>query len=243
MSMTTTFDGRDYKTKPKPFSWSYTKLKNFEVCPKRHYNVDIVKAYKEKEGEQLLWGNAVHKAMAARCGEKAVPLPKSMEGYEKWAGRVVTPPGKILVEQQLAIDENFTATSWFDSDAKKEGRPLPWYRGVADVLKLNGAVALAIDWKTGKVLDDAPQLALLAACIFAHYPEVKVIRTEFIWLKEDAQTRQDFRRADMAAFWRGIYPRIETLENAHKTSDYPPKPGYLCRSYCPVTSCPHCGEG
>lgn len=242
MSITTTFDGSDYKPKPKPFSWSYTKLKNYEACPKRHYNVDIVKAYKEEEGEQLLWGNAVHKAMAKRCGE-GKELPRSMQGYEKWAAKVVTPPGIILVEQQLAIDVNFAATDWFDSDAKKNSKALPWYRGVADVLKLDGPVALAIDWKTGKVLDDAPQLGLLAACVFAHFPEVKIIRTEFVWLKEDAKTRQDFRRADMAAFWRSIDTRIKALENAHKTSDYPPKPGYLCRSYCPVTSCAHCGEG
>ena len=45
----------------------------------------------------------------------------------------------------------------------------PWYRGIADVLKIAGSVALAVDWKTGKVIDDAPQLALLAACIFAHH--------------------------------------------------------------------------
>jgi PD-(D/E)XK nuclease superfamily len=240
-SVTTSFDGSSYKPKSKPFSWSYTKMKNFEACPKRHYNVDIVKSYKEEEGESLLWGNAVHKALSARCG-KGEPLPKSMQIYEKWAERV-TSGGNVLVEQQMAIDTNLSATDWFDSDAKKNGHPLPWYRGVADVLKIAGPVALAIDWKTGKVLDDAPQLALMAACIFAHHPDVQKIRTEFVWLKEDASTRQDFRREDMAAFWRSIHPRVEALENAHKTSDYPPKPGHLCRSYCPVRSCAHCGKG
>jgi hypothetical protein len=182
--------------------------------------------------------------MAKRCGAEQTPLPRAMEGYEKWVTKLVTSPGNILVEQQLAIDDNFSATSWFDSDAKKEGRALPWYRGVADVLKFSpsGIAALAIDWKTGKLTDDQPQLALLAACIFAHFPKVEKVRTEFVWLAVDAKTRRDFRRQDMAAFWRSIFPRIETIKNAHQTSDYPPKPGYLCRSYCPVTSCPHCGE-
>ncbi len=31
--------------KPKEWSWSYSKLKNYEVCPKRHYEVDVLKNY------------------------------------------------------------------------------------------------------------------------------------------------------------------------------------------------------
>jgi hypothetical protein len=246
MSVTTAYGGGAYVPKPKPFSWSYSKLKNYEVCPKRHYNVDVIKAFKEEEGEALQWGNAVHKALAARCSPKQVPLPGTMKGYEKWAAKVTSPGNgptpMILVEQQLAIDENFAATEWFDSDAKKAGLPIPWYRGIADVLKIAGPVALAIDWKTGKIIDDAPQLALLAACIFAHHPTVQKVRSEFIWLKEDAKTRQDIGRADMPAIWNGLWPRIEQLKHAHETLNYPPKPGYLCRRYCPVTSCPHHGE-
>jgi len=247
MSITTSYGGGTYAPKPKPFAWSYSKLKNFEVCPKRHYNVDVIKAFKDEEGEALQWGNAVHKALANRCGKGRVPLPHPMAGYEKWAERV-TSPGKtipvptILVEQQLAIDENFAPTKWFANDAKRAGMGEPWYRGIADVLKIKDKGALAIDWKTGKVIDDAPQLALLAACIFAHYPDVERVRSEFIWLKEDASTRQDFDRDQMADIWKGLWPRIEALKLAHETLNYPAKPGFLCRRYCPVTTCPHHGE-
>jgi hypothetical protein len=243
---TVAFDGTAYRPKPKPFAWSYSKLKNFEVCPKRHYNVDVIKSFKEEEGEALVWGNMVHKALADRCRD-GTPLPKTMAGYEKWAARVTSVGNGplapyILTEQQLAIDENFGPTKWFATDAKRSGQAEPWYRGIADVLKIAGPVALAVDWKTGKVIDDAPQLALLAACIFAHHPEVMKVRSEFIWLKEDASTRKDFERAGMAAIWKGLWPRIEALKRAYETSDYPPKPGYLCRRYCPVATCPHHGE-
>jgi hypothetical protein len=171
-----------------------------------------------------------------------MPLPEPMRGYEKWAARVVTPPGIVLVEQQLAIDENFAPTQWFANDAKRAGQGEPWYRSITDVLKINGKVALAIDWKTGKIIDDAPQLALAAACIFAHHPEIQKVRCEFIWLKEDASTRQDFTRNEMADIWKGLWPRIEALKRAYETLDYPPKPGFLCRRYCPVATCPHHGE-
>jgi hypothetical protein len=242
MSITTSYGGGEYKPKPKPFSFSYSKLKNFEVCPKRHYNVDIIKAFREEEGEALTWGNAVHKALAARCRD-GTELPHVMKGFEKWAEKVTYGSNvRILVEQQLAIDKDFGPTSWFDSDAKKAGTGLPWYRSITDVLKIAGPVALAIDWKTGKIIDDAPQLALAAACIFAHHPTIQKVRSEFIWLKEDASTRQDFHRKDMPTVWNGLWPRIEQLRNAYETFDYPPKPGYLCRRYCPVTSCAHHGK-
>ena len=194
----------------------------------------------------LQWGNAVHKALANRCGKGKVPLPKPMQGFEKWAARVTSEgnhPAQIMVEQQLAIDKDFAPTKWFDKDAERSGLAPPWYRGIADVLKIVGPAALAVDWKTGNVIDDAPQLALLAACIFAHHPNVLKVRSEFIWLKENASTRNDFHRDSMAEIWKGLWPRIEALKHAHDTADYPAKPGFLCRRYCPVTSCLHHGEG
>jgi hypothetical protein len=217
----------------KAFSWSYSKLKNFEVCPRKHYVVDLAKTYQEEEGESLMWGNAVHAALAARVG-KGVALPAGMEPYEPWAARIVTGAGNILVEQKLAITKEFSGCSYF--------APGAWFRGIGDVIKINGPVALGADWKTGKILDDSVQLALLAQCIFAHYPEVKRVRSEFIWLKEDCSSREDFTRADMAGLWRSLWPRVEQLQHAYETMSYPPKPGRLCRKYCPDISCQHHGK-
>ena len=218
--------------KPKPFAWSYSKLKNFESCPKRHWHIDIQKDVKEEEGEALLFGNELHKAMAKRV-EAGLPLPKAFVEYEPWAAKAATPGGKLLVEQKFAIRADFGPTEFFAKDA--------WFRGVADVLRVQGPVALVIDWKTGKVKDDSVQLALTAQCVFSHYPDVKAVRTEFVWLAEEATTRADFRRGDMPEFWASIWPRVSALEQAHKLSEYPPRPNGLCRRYCPVSSCPHHG--
>jgi hypothetical protein len=229
----------------KPFSWSYSRLKNFESCPKRHWHVDINKDVKEEEGEALLWGNAVHKALANRIA-KNEQLPVGMTHFEKWVQKVITGQGnpsvKILVEQQLAINADFGKTGWFPSDAKKMGTGDPWYRGIGDVIKIVGPVALIVDWKTGKILDDSQQLALMASCVFAHYPEVQKVRSLFVWLKEDAETKEDFHRNDMPAMWKHLWPRIEALKNAHVTTTYPPKPGRLCKRWCPVAACPHYGS-
>jgi hypothetical protein len=221
--------------KAKAWSWSYSKLKNFETCPKRHWHVDIKKDFKEEEGESLQYGNAVHKALADAVSGKA-PLPKPFEKLQKWVDRVGSrnsPDVEIVVEQKLAINADFAATGYFDNDV--------WYRAVVDVAKFSGPIGLAVDWKTGKIIEDGSQLALNAACVFAHYPQVQKIRTEFIWLKEDATSRADFSRDTMAGVWAGILPRVQLLKNAADAVMYPPKPGGLCKRFCPVTACPHNG--
>lgn len=228
--VTTRRDGGAVK---KAFSWSYSKLKNFESCPKRHWHIDLAKDVKEEESEELAWGNAVHDALAKRIKDgKELPVP--MKAYEPWCQKILKAPGTNLVEQKLAITADFAPTTFFDKSA--------WFRAVGDVIKLNGPVALIADWKTGKILEDSQQLALSAACVFAHYPSVKMVRSEFIWLKEDASSRADFARDDMPHMWKNIWPRIEALKRAHETGEYPAKPGYFCRRYCPVAKCPHHGE-
>lgn len=220
------------RNKPKSFSWSYSKLKNFESCPKRHYHVDVAKDVKEEESEQLAYGNMLHKALAERIG-KGIPLPSPFAAMEVWAEKVSHPGGKILVEQKLAITKDFGPCDFFAKDA--------WFRGIGDVIKIIGPVALILDWKTGKIVEDSQQLALMAACVFAHHPEVQQVRSEFIWLKEDATTRADFKREDMPKVWAALWPRIEALEAAATTLTYPARPGFLCRKYCPVSACPHHG--
>lgn len=233
------------RRKPKVFSWSYSKLKNYEACPKKSYHIDHKKDVKEAEGEALLWGNSVHKAFAERIAS-GKPFPKGMERYETWALKMLLHAGNVgvalLVEQQLAINADFGPTSWFPSDADKAGTGDPWYRGIGDVIKIIGPVALIVDWKTGKILEDSQQLALMAACVFAHHPDVMKVRSMFAWLKEDAETTQDFHRNDMPAMWKHLWPRIESLKNAVETTTFPAKPGGLCKRWCPVTVCPHHGE-
>lgn len=225
--------------KPKAFAWSYSRLKNYETCPKRHYNIDIAKKFREEESDELAYGNLLHKVLADAISGKA-PLPEAHKKMQRWVD-MITQPGKpqpagaqILVEQQLAITQDFSKTSWFGEDA--------WFRGIADVAKIVGPVAVAIDWKTGKIIEDGIQLALIAQCIFAHHPQVQKVRTEFVWLKYDAQTRADFTRHDMVSVWAGLLPRVKTLESAYKAQEFPAKPSFLCKRWCPVSSCPHHGE-
>jgi hypothetical protein len=223
----------------KPFAWSYSKLKNFETCPKRMFHYDISKDVREPESQQLLDGNFTHKTLAERIS-KGAPLPTQVAMYEPWAARVLAgeapdPKSKtILVEQQLAILRDFSPCTWFDKKT--------WFRGIGDVIKIAGPVALIIDWKTGKVKEDQTQLMSMAQCVFSHHPEVQQVRSEFVWLAAEATTRMNFKRADMPGHWASVLPRVALLENANQTMTYPAKPGGLCKRWCAVTDCPHHGE-
>jgi RecB family exonuclease len=222
------------QTIQKAFSWSYSKLKNYRTCPKRYYLIDILKKYKEDfTGEALAWGDQVHKAFekAVKDGTK---FPKGMEQFEEAAARLRAVKGKIMVEQKLAIKKDLTPCDWFDKEA--------WFRGIADYLAVNGKVALAIDYKTGKILEDSEQLALLAECVFSHYPEVEAVRAEFWWLKDDAATPAVFYRNKRQETWRRVLPEVMILEKAHVETNFPATQSGLCRKHCIVTECPHNGS-
>lgn len=234
----------------KPFAWSYSKLKNFETCPKRHWHVDIKKDFVEAESEQLLYGNRVHK-MFEDYLLRGTPFPASeAKAFEAWVKRAFDVKDKkgewrgvdvrahgaqVFVEQKLAIGRDFGPQQYFGSGA--------WLRLKADLIWTLGNIGCVVDWKTGRVVEDSVQLMLTAAGVFAHHPQVETIRSVFAWLAEDADTTLDIRRSEMPAMWSDLWSRIDALEAAHKEVSYPPTPSHICRKWCPVKSCPYHGKG
>lgn len=235
----------------KEWNWSYSKLKNAEACPKRHYEIDVAKNFVEKKepGGPLDWGDKVHSAMADALANNSPKdpdvktlivgtpgqLPPMMADYQKWIERVKRGPGHLLIEQKYAITRNFAATHYFANNV--------WYRGIGDAVRVAGDVGLIIDWKTGRIKEDSVQLKLMAQCLFSFYPLLKVVRSEFIWLQEDDHTAEIVTRESLAMDWVGILDRVAALEDMHKAQAFPPKPGALCKKWCAVNTCPFWGKG
>lgn len=223
----------------KEWSWSYSKLKNFDVCPKRHYEVDVLKNFNDNSAAGsagLEEGNAAHDSLAKACSGK-LALPERFKHYQKWVDRVQRQAagGKLLVEQKYAITRDFRPTTYFAKDV--------WLRVIADIVILQGPVAITSDWKTGKVLEDSVQLMLVAQGLFSHYPQLQRVGTEFVWLKEECTSPEVFTRQEVADQWVELLSRVAALEHASKTLTYPPKPGPFCKKYCPVESCPFWRKG
>jgi hypothetical protein len=221
----------------KNFAWSYSRLKAFEDCPRRYYETQVCKdKWPEPKSEMLQWGDAVHKAMAdsLRTGK---PLPTVFHIYEPWLDKVRRTQGEMLVEDDCrwAITREFKPTPWFAKNV--------WLRCIADVVKLDEEVALVVDWKAGKSLNGDPiQLILTSLMMLLHFPKLKVVRSDFIWLQEDHQTTQVLYREEAPEYWAALMPRIAKLQKAVDADRFPPMPGRFCRNWCPVKSCEYHGK-
>lgn len=235
-------NGKDRNSKPwkpKAFSWSYSRLKNYETCPHRYYRVDVKKDVREPESEALTWGNRAHAEFARMIDSEVLPESETDPMYEYGAHieKVLDMKRKgltVRTERKYAITKDFTPCEYFAPNA--------WYRAVVDVEIIANTKALILDWKTGKIVEDSPQLALAAVCMFVHHPALQKVGSSFVWLKEDAETREDFVREDIPLIWSKLRPRVERLRESHETNTFNFNPNPLCRNWCPVLDCTHNGR-
>jgi PD-(D/E)XK nuclease superfamily len=221
------------------FSWSWSRLKNFRACPKRHYHIEVAKDIVEPQTEALRWGDEYHKAVAAHI-EHGTPLPASVEKYgvlPEVFRRHKERTGRVEVELQLAMDRDFQPTGWRDWDRT-------WLRGIVDVLCLSPRIALALDWKTGqKIQPEFEQLGLNAALVFAKYPTIETVHTTYQWIAHNTETFNVFQRDEMVPFWNKLLPELKRWEKDASEMTYPPRPSGLCKRHCPVTHCVYHGKG
>lgn len=214
--------------------WSYSSLSAFTTCPWRYYLTRVSKEVKEPEGEHLIWGQAVHAALEKRVRDK-VPLPDTMAQFEPAAREVEAWSDDWACEQRFGLTRDLTPTEFFARDV--------WCRGVLDLVTLKGKRAAVADWKTGKVRPDSSQLKLFAAATFHSHPDVREVRTVFIWLNHGRKTVETFSRDDLKYIWNTFLPQLRRLETAYETDRWPKNPSGLCRAWCPVgrARCEHCG--
>ena len=231
MQMTTT-DAAGNRVR-QDFPWSFSHVRNFETCPHRYNQIDLLKAVKEPDSPHLKEGFYVHDKLAERIN-KGTPLPANVP-FEKWAQYALAIPGKVVAEQDLAMTKGFTPCAYF-----RDNRV--WMRTKVDVLAIDGADCHIIDWKTGKIKPEPDQLLLNATCAMVHHSQIFNIKAEFVWLGHDAKTSMEFTVDDVVKFWGDEYfERVAKLQEARNANKFPKKPNGLCARYCPVTSCEHCG--
>lgn len=222
------------------WSWSWSKLKNFRSCPKRHYEIDLAKHVKETKSDELMWGDDFHDAMAKRIS-KDVELSPRFARFAKWPDLMRQhrlDGAKVTVELRLSMDEQFQPTQWFDDNT--------WVRGIVDVLYLAPwlRAAAAIDWKTGgKIQPEFEQLGITSQLLFAHHPEIELVHTAYQWSAFNEETIKTYKREDMVQLWNKLLPEVKQMEEAARTMTYPPRPSGLCIKWCPVASCPYHGKG
>lgn len=221
--------------KAKQTAWSYSRLNNFETCPKKYWHLSVAKDIREPEGEALRYGKLVHKAFED-CVGKGKPMPLNLRHMEKYAKKIASAKGTKLTEQQLAIDNMFQPSDWFSKDT--------WCRAIIDLAIVNGTHAVVIDYKTGRISKDFTQLRLAGAMLMLHEPEIETVDLCYLWTKDKKLTRDSdtLTRAAIKDVMMELMPRIKKYEHAHRTETFPARPGFLCKKFCPVEACPYHGE-
>lgn len=218
--------------KRKPFAWSYSALTRFETCPKQYYHLNVLKDYADADSDAAREGKEIHDALYKRV-IKGTPLPFALRPMESVAVKFAESEGEKIGEVRVALNRDFEPVDFFAKDA--------WVRGVFDLLIIRGELGVLVDWKTGRPKEDVTQLLLMAAIAFGYAKELQTIKTAFVWTKNRSITPKTVRRDDVRRIWALILPRVEAMETAYKTTEFPANPNGLCRDYCPVRSCPHNG--
>ena len=181
---------------PKPFSWSFSKLKNYETCPLRYAEIDLHKNVEQPKSAELDRGEDLHSAMEDRV-QGTTPLPAHFIYMEPWAEkltRLLHPLQIIQCELKLSVDREGRPTGYFDKNT--------WVRVKIDYFRLlptaDGDYGHVVDYKTGKIprVWDGTQLLINAYTIFAHYKKCNKVRVDYLWTEYNDTTHETYTREE-----------------------------------------------
>ena len=206
---------------------SYSSIKQYENCGRQYHEVRILKKFKSEGTEATMYGTAVHSALEDYM-MLGTPIPEKFKQFQGYADTIGRAKGDRLCELKMGIRADFTPCGFFDKDV--------WFRGVPDVLIVNGEVARVADWKTGKSsrYADTDQLELMAGMVFSHYPDVQRVKGALVFLVAKDFVTADYTRGQFAGImskWAGKASRIEA---ALESGVWNPRKSPLCR-FCPVS--------
>ena len=221
-----------------PGPWSYSSLKLFEQCPRRYQAERVTKEVGYTETEATIYGTELHKAAEEyiRDGKEIDPRFAFIKPYLDKLNAI---EGVKFCELKVGIkrvDGRLVACDFFD--------PEVWFRGVADLVIIDGDRAWIVDYKSSKSAKyaDTRQLALMAAALFLKYPIVKKIKTSLLFVVSKEFIKEDFQKEYGLSVFSELNGLLTARDAAYEADVWNPRPNGLCRKWCPVKSCAHCGE-
>jgi hypothetical protein len=196
----------------------------------------VLKDIKEPETTAILYGKEVHLALEEYIRD-GKPVPAQFKEFTEIADMLKAMPGDKLCEYKMGLTKDIQACGFFDENV--------WFRGVADLLIINGDTARVIDYKTGKSSEfaDKKQLELMSLAVFKHFPKVRTVKAGLIFLVANDFVKADFDKKDAPLTWLKWIQETDRLEEAHEVNVWNPKPNFTCRKYCLVKDCEHNGKG
>lgn len=221
-------------------AWSYSSITLFDQCPKKYYHLRVAKDIKEPESDAMMYGKDVHLA-AENFMRDGTPVPEKYAYMRPMLEKLKSIPGEKFCELKMGLkkqDGRLVACDFFDKDV--------WYRGVADLIIVNHETgeARVVDYKTGKSsrYADTKQLALMAACVFSRFPEVKVVKSALLFVVAADLVKADYKVEAGYNIFSELDGTLVSRETAYETGVFNPKKNFSCKAWCPVLNCAHNGR-
>jgi CRISPR/Cas system-associated exonuclease Cas4 (RecB family) len=213
-------------------AWSYSSLKTFQQCPKKYYHLKVAKDVKDDGSEATIYGKELHK-VAEDYVRDNVPIPERFKFIQKTVDALKNIPGEKHTEIELGVTNTggkLSACGFYDKDA--------WYRGIADLLIINGDEGYLVDYKSSKNAKyaDLKQLDLLAAAVFIHFPDIKSLKSALIFVVSNEFVNKEHSSQHKLAYFEHVRFDLERLEVAMKTGVWNAVSSPLC-GWCPVKTC------
>jgi len=213
---------------------SFSALKSYETCPRKHYEEKVLKLHPFQETEATRYGILVHKMAEDYVRDGAPPLPENLKKVEQALDVLRNLPGDKYTELEMGITEDVQPCEFKDERA--------WLRGIVDLLVVSGSKGYVLDYKTGSSrYPDKDQLLLMSLMAFAKFPELGHVKAALLFLKDRVMVKAEYTREaamESVNYWQ---KRVNRLDKALRTDYWPERPNGLCRDYCPVRACPHNG--
>jgi hypothetical protein len=218
------------------YTWSYSSLSLFQQCPRKYYRLRVMKDIVEPPQAHLDYGSAVHKAAEDYvCG--GIDIPEKYGFVKTTLDLLKILPGEKYCEYEMGLTKDFKPCAFRDPDV--------WFRGIADLLIINGDEAKIVDYKTGKSAQyaDTKQLELLALLVFKHFPSITKIKAGLVFLVAESLVKADFADEQQEILWAKWLPELSRLEKCYEADVWNPKMNFTCKKFCPVIDCEHNGKG
>jgi len=212
-------------------AWSYSSIKTFDQCPKKYFHLKVVKDVKDEAGEAADYGTAVHEA-AELFVTNGTPIPEKFAFMRPIVEPLAKKQGTKYAEIKLGVSKALEPRGFFAKDV--------WYRGIADLLIVNGSNAWLVDYKTGKNAKyaDIKQLDLLAGAVFVHFPKVDTISSALLYVVSQDMPRKIHHRQHLLEYMGVFNEQLDRLDAAMENGVFNAKTSPLC-GWCPVTTCEH----
>ena len=216
-------------------AWSYSSIKTFDQCPKKYYHLKVAKDVKDVAGPEADYGTQAHE-VAEHYIKHGTPIPEKFKIMRPVVEALAKFSGEKHTELKLGVTKTVTsyeACGFFDKDV--------WWRGIVDLLIIDGDTAHMIDYKTGKNAKyaDMKQLDLMAGAVFCHYPEVVKIKSGLAYVVSNEFPKKTHIRENLDQYMSVFDWQLDQLEDALDSGMFNAKSGPLC-GWCPVgDKCEH----